>query len=113
MVIDDVDFRRSRVGPSEDDTPLVVNTNTMKSSQIMLQGFQPISRRRPQVVELMGIVEHVELPQSDLGHPGPSSLWGSDAIDEKVLEVVLGDALDGHRQPQYAFVRDLSVNLTV
>ncbi len=45
--------------PTEGNSPLVVNANTMKAFQIAFQSFQAISRRRTQVIEFMGGFERI------------------------------------------------------
>jgi hypothetical protein len=96
VVIDNVNLRRSCIRPTKDDAPLVVDPDTVKSRQVALQRFQPVAGRRPQIFELMSVVEHVQLPLDDPGDSGPSGPLRSNANDEECLYFVGGEALNGH-----------------
>lgn len=66
VVVVDVDVGRAGIGPSEDDSPLVVDADAMEPSQASLERLGPIARRRRQIRRRRRVVEHVELPG---GHP--------------------------------------------
>ncbi len=56
MVVDDLHIFGAGRGPFETDPPLVVDAYGMLSGTIPLQSLQVISRRRPKVVQLDGII---------------------------------------------------------
>lgn len=51
MVVDDLDLPRLAIAPSEADTPLFVDANTVLSSAIAPQRLEPVAGRRPQIVK--------------------------------------------------------------
>ena len=55
---------RAIVGPDKTDTPLVVDTDLMLALTVIGQGFQPVTRRRPQVVQIYRGLKHGYFPQS-------------------------------------------------
>ena len=57
MVVDDFNFFRSRVTPSEDETPLVVDPDRMKASQVAAKGFQTIAGRYSEIAERSGSID--------------------------------------------------------
>ena len=57
-----VHFKRVAFNPAEADPPLVVDTNTVLTSPIAGQGFQPIPRNRSQVGNGCHRVNVIELP---------------------------------------------------
>lgn len=61
MVIDNFHVVRAVVFPCEADAPLIVNPDRMLSLAVSLQRLQPIARRRGEVFERRGIVDHEEL----------------------------------------------------
>lgn len=60
VVIDDFDVGRTRRGPSETDTKLVVNPNAVLSRPVALARLQPVAWRHAQVAELTG---NLKLPK--------------------------------------------------
>jgi hypothetical protein len=48
--------------PAKTDTPLIVDANTVLTSSIAFQGFQPVSRRHPQVIQSGRDFDLPELP---------------------------------------------------
>src|SRR5664280_1926475 len=46
VVVPDVDVRRAGGGPTENDSPLVVNPDAMETQQIPFQGFETVPGRR-------------------------------------------------------------------
>ena len=51
MIIYYFNFVRISVHPFETDSPLLVDPNTVLSLSIAFEGFQPVSRRNPQIFE--------------------------------------------------------------
>ena len=71
-----------------DDTP-VIRVSALKA----LEGD---AEWTPKIIELMGVVEHVQLSPDDLGDPGPSRPLRSKASDEEFLYFGVREALNGH-----------------
>jgi hypothetical protein len=51
MIVRDLDLEGIAIMPGEAKTPLVVHSNTMLSQTVANQRFQPVARRRPQIVQ--------------------------------------------------------------
>ena len=71
VVVGNINIRWPIRGPMKHNTPLVVNADAMKTSPLSSQPLEPVTRRRPKVVETHGIIEHIELARGYLGQPGP------------------------------------------
>ena len=65
VVINDFDFGRTRPSPSETDTKLVVNPNTVLSRTIALERLQSVAWRYAQVAELTGNLKLPKLAARD------------------------------------------------
>src|SRR5262245_62968550 len=63
VVVDDFDIGGPLLGPGETDAPLVVDPDRMLSAAVSRECFEPVCRRRAQVVEAARIVKHIELAQ--------------------------------------------------
>jgi hypothetical protein len=79
VVVADLYFVRTVGAPDEADAPLVVDSNTVLSSPVASQAFQPVSGRAPQILQNTRRVQEEQLPVSlalDVGcQPGrPLSL---------------------------------------
>src|SRR5262245_8115937 len=61
VVVDDFDIDRTLRGPNEADAPLIIDADRVLSPAISRERFEPVRRRRTQVVEVARTVEHVEL----------------------------------------------------
>jgi hypothetical protein len=62
VVVDDFNVVRVTVFPSEADSPLVIDPDTVLSGPIVPQFFQSITRRYSHFVYRARVVEHSELP---------------------------------------------------
>src|SRR5262249_5248950 len=73
MIVDDLDIVGVAVAPAEADAPLVIDPNAVLPFAISGQPLQPISRRRPQVLEIASIVKLHQLaisrPYDVVGNP--------------------------------------------
>ena len=65
MIINDGDLFRPGSGPPEDNTPLIVDANGMKTRQIAVKNFQTVARRNVKIEEGASLVQLNQLPQSD------------------------------------------------
>jgi hypothetical protein len=62
MIIDDLDaFRRAFV-PDEADSPLIVDPDTMLTLPVAAERLKPVAWNRRHVFQLLGIVQHPQLP---------------------------------------------------
>ena len=66
MVICDLNIERVTVAPFETDSPLVINSDAVLPHAVAAQLLESICRRDSQVIEVDGIVEHAQFPQSHL-----------------------------------------------
>lgn len=66
MIVDDLDAMGVTVMPNEADTPTIVDPDAVLSSTIAFQPLQSIARRRFQILQADGSVQHIELPNRDL-----------------------------------------------
>src|ERR1017187_2967853 len=62
MIVHDLNFKRVAFIPVKADPPLVVDSNTVLTSPIAGQGFQPIPRNRSQVGNRCRRMKVIELP---------------------------------------------------
>lgn len=62
MIVDNFDLFGAIVGPAETEAPLAVDADAMLTLTVTLQGFEPISRRRPKVLQSCRGIEHIQLP---------------------------------------------------
>jgi len=89
MVVLDPHLLRSEPSPNERNSPLIIDSDAMKPCPIALQGFQAVSRRRPQVPQLSGVMKHVELPPHNAGDGLPWDPLFEAAIDEERLRCLI------------------------
>jgi hypothetical protein len=64
MVIDDFDISCIAVLPTETDSPLLIDSNTVLTTPISGESFQAISRWDPQISKCIRRVQDQKLPQS-------------------------------------------------
>jgi hypothetical protein len=62
VVIDDLDAISIAIIPRETDAPLVVDPDTMLSFSCSFQCLKSIGWWRSEVLQLLGIVQHPEIP---------------------------------------------------
>jgi hypothetical protein len=61
VVIDDFDFVGITFRPRKTQPPLVIDANAPLAFSISFQGFQPVLRWHPQILDAGGAVEHLQL----------------------------------------------------
>jgi len=66
VIIHDLGVVSVAVAPGKAKAPAIVDPNTMLALSVTVQGFQSISRRRHQILQLCGAVQLSELPSRDL-----------------------------------------------
>lgn len=74
MIVDDLDVFGAGVGPAENDPPLVVNANRMLASEVSLQGFEPIARRRGEIAKALRGIDLQEFSSRHAGDAGRDTL---------------------------------------
>ena len=88
-VVDKFDIVRSSFSPDGADAPLGVPPDAVLTSTVTDQPLQTISRRNPQIINIRGRVDQLELPQDHardcavdtrdvLLVPGPSSVLATE-----------------------------------
>ena len=65
MVIDDLNLVRVSVAPDKADAPLVVDADAVRSGSSALEGFEPVTRRHPQILQMFRLVEPDQFAQGD------------------------------------------------
>ena len=92
MVIDDLDVVSIGILPTETDTPLIVDTDTVLPRAITFEFLEPVPRRHPKVVERLGGVHGDKLPQ----HHAPELRWVSPhrLAAEQAARIPVTEALD-------------------
>ncbi len=103
MIIPDANVRRPRLGPPENDAPLVVDTDAMIASEIAMQGFEAIIRWRHEIRESAGGVHHIQLADGNLLDVHPAAPFADGAVVEQVFGVFVVETLDGHA-PYYTLL---------
>ena len=68
MVIHNFDIFRSKIGPTETNAPLIVDTDTVLSSAVPAQCFKAIARGNPQVFKLGGDFKLSDFTPGHLGN---------------------------------------------
>jgi hypothetical protein len=61
MVIDNFYFVRVTIRPSETDSPLTIDANTVLSGTVTAKFLEPVPRRNPQIFERAGAMHDHEL----------------------------------------------------
>ena len=96
MVVENVDVRRSGIGPAEQDAPLAIDPDAVQTGQSALHSLQSIPGWGLEVIQCVGIVEHVEFPACDWGYRGPAGAAGLDAVRKETLDGAIGKSLNRH-----------------
>jgi len=61
MVVNDFDVPRSVIMPTETDSPLIIDSDTVLPPPITAKFLQPVTGRHAQVVQILRAVEHLQL----------------------------------------------------
>ncbi len=91
MIIDDADLGGSEVGPTEDDAPLVVDADGMKTDEITAERLETVSRRHGEILKDAGTVHLDELAQGD---PADRAEAPAFLGEEEFLGLAVGEGLD-------------------
>lgn len=68
VVVDQPDFVCVRANPAKNETPLVVHTHAVKTSEISAQKLEAVAGWGTQVPKRAGRIDHVELPRRNADH---------------------------------------------
>jgi len=66
VVVNDLDLRRSKLGPHEADPVLIVHADAVLRSSVSLERLQPVARRNAKVGKSTGGIDQVKFPTGDL-----------------------------------------------
>jgi hypothetical protein len=58
VIVDDFDVRRTRVGPSEADPPLLINPDAVLPRPVASELLQMVSGRNPKVAQCIGGIKY-------------------------------------------------------
>jgi len=61
MVVHDAHMVSRAIFPLEDNSPLAVNSNAVTAAQVAAQRFEPVPGGRPQVLNGMRVMDHIQL----------------------------------------------------
>jgi len=82
--------------PAKNYAPLLVDPDTVKSSQVSAQGFQPISWWSFQVIQTSCVLEHIKFSQSYSANAGPSNPLSQLSGKKELFSVSVRGRLDSH-----------------
>jgi hypothetical protein len=92
VVVDDLNVERLTLLPAKGDSPLDVDANRVMTLPLALQGFEPIARWSPEILQMLCVVQIEELspryaPQlrRELSH-GPRRLVVPEVLGETISE---------------------------
>jgi hypothetical protein len=94
MVIPDGGFGRAGRSPTENDPPLVVDPDGMKTTQVALQGLQSVAGWDGEVGQLAGIVQLDQFAKCDTADGGKPTIA---LLVEELVGIAIGKGLD-HRK---------------
>jgi hypothetical protein len=96
MVVDDFYVGWPRLGPSEADSELLVDSNTVLAFPDAFQRFEAVSGRYPQVFQGIGLVQLIQLPSRDTPEVGRAGFRGALRLRhvEYVPSPLIGERLD-------------------
>src|SRR5437879_355806 len=61
MIVNDFDVPRTVISPAKANSPLVVDSDTVLAAAIAAKFLQSVTRRHPQIVQILRAVEHLQL----------------------------------------------------
>ena len=64
MTVNEGHFLGITPAPPEDDSPLVVNSNAVKTYEVAAQVLQPVARRASQILNLVCCIQDVQFSQN-------------------------------------------------
>lgn len=91
MIIDDRNLFGSGISPSEDDAPLIVNSDRVKPFEISAQGLKAIAWRHPQILKGLRLIHLDQFPQRHPSDPRKSTVR---LFLEKLFRIAIGKRLN-------------------
>jgi hypothetical protein len=88
VIVDDLHLVRTQRGPAEADPVLAVDPYTELPTPVAAQGLEPVAWRIPQVVEVPGGVQEVELPSRH--RPELPGAYAARPVGVGAVEDILG-----------------------
>jgi hypothetical protein len=98
MVVRDVNVAGSSIPPSKDNSPLIVDSDTVETLQIATQRLQSVAGGSSQIVWPSGVVDHIELPSGNLDHRSPPNPFAELTGCEESFGVPIRKGLDRHHR---------------
>lgn len=89
MVVDKFDVVSAVRLPHEADAPLVVHPDAVLALSVSLQGLEPVTRRRSQVLNVLSSVKHAQLAphgRLDIVREPPNRPAVPDGLRRRALE---------------------------
>lgn len=96
MIIHDGDFRRSALLPAEDNPPLVIDADGVKSGRATLERLQSVAGRDGKVGQSAGVIQLNQLPQ---GHARDAGEAGARLGAEKALGFLVIERIESSARP--------------
>ena len=90
MIVCNFHVVRVAFAPTEANAPLIVDTDAITSFPVAFQPFEPVPRRRAQIIDSFGRIENQQLPKSrpeDGGGKTPRSLSIKEPFRIPVAEI--------------------------
>lgn len=91
MIIPDSDIGGALLGPSEDDAPLVIDTDGVVASELSLEGLKSIAWRHGEVMENARAVHLDQLAKGDTCEGSESAIL---LCMEEFVGILVGKRLD-------------------
>jgi len=63
VVVHDFNIMSISATPSKTDSPLVVDTDAVLPASVPRQFLQPVCRWNPEIIQLLGRIDHDQFPQ--------------------------------------------------
>jgi hypothetical protein len=96
VIVNDLDLVRIAILPTEADSPLVIDADAVLARAITAELLEAIPRRHPEILQLLGGINHDQLPEH---HPDQFGGKAADTLTpEQSLGIRIGEALD-HPKP--------------
>ena len=91
VVVSDLNFSRTLIGPREANTVLVVDSDAVLTGSITLELLKTIARWDSKILEILGLVELVQFASGNLPQPSRTDLAG--LFGARAVEDVFGSLI--------------------
>jgi hypothetical protein len=96
VIVSYTDLHRTSVRPSKNYSPLVIDSDAMKTLEVSLESFEPVSRWGGKITQRFSIIQDVELPGSDFLDTSPPNTFAKSALFEEPFNGCISEALYRH-----------------